>query len=1104
MVSSAQVPGQKRKVAFDRPALTSQARKRQKNQDARSIPVQRGTSKAMSSISANGELNIASFIKAREFEIGALDKSMRNSRKALMSRAFQQVPSHMRRRTASHNAKKVPRRLRRRAEREMMEDNTPIVTKRRRTPSKKLRLRLDRAKLLGNWNKNAKTVRQRKKDAKANAKQDDPENHVQFSRIPRPKKNKLAEAPRATVKYKKRQVNKTWLPTHLWHTKRAHMTRPVEPLWRMAIPLRPTEKSYRPSHRAAGQRGCIAWDTSYMSTVACRGTQSAIESMLNRLGFVPKGLSLTLQNKWKSGTRFAQGWVHEPDNDKQPIAPVKIIWCVNAIRPSDKTISNPVSAEGTTAKPNDTTKPESQSRSKTKLTHQILIQIHPSAFHQFWNELLKMAKTQKPQILVDDLRFEIGSIEIQGPGSTEALLGVLRPPQWHITSEHPHSHVWSSLAGLNNPSLLPQNALLAVDIMDPRLNHPPTQVKIPRDAHDSTLNETLVSWIPDKTPTSSRLYSHKARFLLSNSLPSQRAINRRRAIAPPGQNPIPTDKDPQIPVIILASRADVSLGPSTTNSHGSWTVLLPWPCVDLVWRSLMYYPLSSGGTPRFGGLDQTQQLAFEQQIPWFPADLPGTEAGKAWERTQSERKFDEWIRRPPKHRFSWDKLDLGLSRMGEVGRGWACDWEYLFESGKIPPGNEPIKNGDRSSEKDNKPPLTQRQRKAAKAKAEAEREQSAPRRNTSSPEIEDDERVVFPTGADRKYFQLSPAASSSLLMKLSHWNFPAYPVLSAIRITFLDRGTPSRGARIYRLPTPEPKLGAQETQSTTLSNSETQDHPPQSWSSEAPPPAQRPPSTISPNASSYPRSSDNADSLRSRWLALLPLHLTTNTSRLRQNQHFPKPKTNRFGLPRKPSAIPRESLARVNVLPKNAPQEVIDKYGPNSTYGRGDGEVPKVMPPTKRSDQVSSTARGNNKGKDKNTLAQRDGPETAPARRPQAEPQIIPQSQQQQQQQQQTQESLTGLFPALSSSRDNEHQHPPVPHAHDLIGFVTSSDGYNLSEGRGTAIGSIWTQRVVEGWARASAPATENEGTRVRTRFLCIVRNAGERVGRLARWEVCA
>ncbi len=107
--------GQKRKVAFDRHANASHTRKRQKFQDARTISVQ----PANAAPSTNGNLNVASFIKAREFEIGALERSMRRTRKALNTRAFQQVPRHMRRRTASHNAKKVPRRLRKRAEREV-------------------------------------------------------------------------------------------------------------------------------------------------------------------------------------------------------------------------------------------------------------------------------------------------------------------------------------------------------------------------------------------------------------------------------------------------------------------------------------------------------------------------------------------------------------------------------------------------------------------------------------------------------------------------------------------------------------------------------------------------------------------------------------------------------------------------------------------------------------------------------------------------------------------------------------------------------------------------------------------------------------------------
>ena len=66
-----------------------------------------------------GELNVASFVKAREFEIRALENSMAATKQTLATRAFQQVPRELRRRTASHNVKRVPRRLRARAVKEV-------------------------------------------------------------------------------------------------------------------------------------------------------------------------------------------------------------------------------------------------------------------------------------------------------------------------------------------------------------------------------------------------------------------------------------------------------------------------------------------------------------------------------------------------------------------------------------------------------------------------------------------------------------------------------------------------------------------------------------------------------------------------------------------------------------------------------------------------------------------------------------------------------------------------------------------------------------------------------------------------------------------------
>jgi len=67
--------------------------------------------------------------------------------------------------------------------------------------------------------------------------------------------------------------------------------------------------------------------------------------------------------------------------------------------------------------------------------------------------------------------------------------------------------------------------------------------------------------------------------------------------------------------------------------------------------------------------------------------------------------------------------------------------------------------------------------------------------------------------------------------------------------------------------------------------------------------------------------------------------------------------------------------------------------------------------------------------------------------------------------------------------------YPVVPDEVDLVGFVTTGN-YNLSEGRGTGIGSLLLSKVVEG------------NGDMRERKLCIVRDAGQGFGRLASWEL--
>ncbi|EOD52314.1 putative ribonuclease p complex subunit pop1 protein [Neofusicoccum parvum UCRNP2] len=321
----------------------NQNRKRAKSRDARAIAAQ-STGTAFK----NGEVNVDAFVTAREYEIKALEDGMNKARKGLTTRAFQGVPRELRRRTASHNVKRVPQRLRKRAAREMAEDNTPTVTARRRRPNAHMRLRLETAEKLKKVTAKAK-ARKAKKEGKANgdskadgdmkvtvtpAEGDAVQSDAIKTRKPRVKTSKLKNPPTPPVKF-----------------------------------------------------------------------QEHIQKLLRDFGVDHWGKK---GQKWRDGTRTWEGWLFEKDGwPEKAIAPVTIIWCAEP-KTEDVEMKDDATESAST---------------KKKHKRKVLIRIHPSAFKEFWDAIHK----HKPPVTVEDLRWEIGSIEITGPGATEALRGVLDP-----------------------------------------------------------------------------------------------------------------------------------------------------------------------------------------------------------------------------------------------------------------------------------------------------------------------------------------------------------------------------------------------------------------------------------------------------------------------------------------------------------------------------------------------------------------------------------------------------------------------------------------------------------------------------------------------------
>lgn len=705
-------------------------------QDARSILTQ--TADAALN---NGELDLQSFLKSREFEIKALQDGMHRAKKSLTTRAFQQVPRDLRRRTASHNVKRVPKRLQSRAKREMKEDNTPTVDPSKRKPgSSRGRIRAETAKRLGILAAKKKAMKAKGTDAAGIC-----------TRAARPKlrKNLLNDPPKPKSKFRKRQIHKTWLPTHLWHTKRAKMTEPKNPLWRFSVPITCTEKSYRPTHRATGARGAVAWDMSYMSTICLEGPTESLEKVLKATGVAEQGLWEKKGEKWRYGSRSWSGWLTREVKDQRiQVAPATIVWC--ASKPIEVTIDPP----------------------QKKPIRQLFIRVHPSAFLETWNEVLRLSKLQRPLVHVQDLRFEIGSIDITGPGSTEALLGILHPYQRSESTEESHGQIFKTLAGVTNPASLPPNSLLAFSIADPRLHYPPRTVAIPKPTDEEAnfaLLQTLSAWPADASTAPSALFDRDLRFKATR-LPSQKSLNRRKSQAPPGSYPPILPTDPLIPVMLLTTRTT-----SAASAQGTWTLFAPWKCILPIWYGLVHYPLSSGGNPRFGGLDEIRQIHFEHGVAWFPADFPGTSAGFAWETEERLRRKANWDRRPKGKRIEWESLDLGAGRKGEIGQGYACDFERLLLPSPLPKDQQSTAKTTQDTQKvvEERPP---------------------------NPEI-----------------PIEHLPSKAFTSILSSWqaDLPPPSTVAPIRITLTSRGVATPCARIYRLPAPKINPQPSEANETT-------------------------------------------------------------------------------------------------------------------------------------------------------------------------------------------------------------------------------------------------------------------------------------------------
>ena len=246
------------------------------------------------------------------------------------------------------------------------------------------------------------------------------------------------------------QGDKRWLPTHIWHAKRFHMST----LWSHRVPVTPTLKSFRPAHRAARGK-CAVVDTSYYGIIELEGERTELLRVVQR---VTAGAFAGA--KFESGARTAK--VDMYHTDAYPlhfVGPAEILW-----RPEDSTDAD--------------------------ADRRVWIRLHPSIFPEVWDGLKIAAspraasssseKDAEP-LRIRDLRGEIDSFELTGPLSGRVLKRVLRICH---SEEDEKKASFEALGHMQSTGVLPEGMVAALKVYDPRLQYVPfaTSSRFPSSA----------------------------------------------------------------------------------------------------------------------------------------------------------------------------------------------------------------------------------------------------------------------------------------------------------------------------------------------------------------------------------------------------------------------------------------------------------------------------------------------------------------------------------------------------------------------------------------------------------------------------------------------
>ncbi|XP_073488122.1 ribonucleases P/MRP protein subunit POP1 isoform X2 [Aquarana catesbeiana] len=612
------------------------------------------------------------FAQARAAEINAMVKAV--SQKSSNSLVFQSLPRHMRRRAMGHDIKRLPRRLREIAKREM-----------------------------------EKSVHQKKEQSKSKC------------RKARRRHGNLQ------LEFNRRQRKNIWLETHIWFTKRFHMVKK----WGYCLAERPTMKSYRACYRAMSNH-CLLQDLSYLCCVEVTGKEEELLKALSRLCSIETGPTFAAV-PCLSGRR--QGSLILYKADKYPdeaLGPVDFIWKPKSIPESSCEIrqlwiwmhpalkpdilkelrlvcvcedrpDNAVYTPSLPADPPQEEKPATVKKAGKKRKMQdkegekaVPVKKIIGDGTRDCPDPYQWTSTQT-SITIQDLTMEIVRYRLVGPLSNCVLNDALHPAPVHKKTEDRGPHSWwedysqhsdnllhdqqSSLfhllQGITSPAQIPPGTVLGLTVGDPRVNLPKKRTKSVPNLQQYEDGEKVRSLMVNGVPvecSQSLIWSSDIRSQVTDNKITEQEVNRLRSeLLVPGSRLDLGNKESKIPILLIQHPGKAK-GRDRLGWGSGWDICLPKG-----WSMAFWIPLIYRGV-RVGGLQQALQHFQYMGSPHVPGDFPDSLAGVQSALEKESQLLEKYTKRPPAKRTNFIKHGILAP--------FLCPWEQLTREWEMRAGVE--------------------------------------------------------------------------------------------------------------------------------------------------------------------------------------------------------------------------------------------------------------------------------------------------------------------------------------------------------------------------------------------------------------------------------